>query len=738
MYRLDITTLTGEVVTADITDAPAITLQKNTMTDFTSRQTDFSTQVSLPRTPTNDYIFAYIANPTIVAKSADDYDARAVYYTAYLYYEDMLLLGGLKLQINSISREGYNVTLTAPRTFYDYLEEQDVEGNDRMMDEIAPQTTTQMVVTSETDTTAVNEVELAWFNCFNTADTLHHGGTLDAVHQYEVIPSVHSTWAMEKILAAAGYTMQFANSAIEANDKQVLVVGRVPIFSGALEGTFNANVTTSNVPISASDPVKVYSTITNTPSGLGNFKLSDIHTYLKLINIPEFIGSRDTIEVQVSLHLLYTVSTSTAEQDIQIGDTKEVTVYTNTGRMNEVIYQASYDTGELDFLAGANFRFRLDIDFYGQWSYVVDSFITNFACKWSFDGTAESSIGTAYEVQPRMPNVSQKDFVKDWLNMYAANISFDDATKTATIWNLDDVVANKSSAYDWTEKMAVGSEVWEFTLSDEYAQTSYISRGEIETELEKVDWAYGDVVAYSAPISILQRIVNNGGKVCAFTYDTSSGLYKKSSAWNGTIAQMQSWISDASMRYATFEGTAVTTQDRESIAVKNETLAASTELLEMTAKSPIFADDTMNGNVIRYATIPRCNHDTKEEDDGLFFAVKGFMANYDLGTWQTYVYDSTPTQLSTTQSMIFLTETNGDSTINLESLLDKFYGVHKQILADCRVITADFYLDVTDIINFDFMTPVYLEQYKSYFYVLKIENFKVGQLTSVRMVRLPS
>ncbi len=57
-------------------------------------------------------------------------------------------------------------------------------------------------------------------------------------------------------------------------------------------------------------------------------------------------------------------------------------------------------------------------------------------------------------------------------------------------------------------------------------------------------------------------------------------------------------------------------------------------------------------------------------------------------------------------------------------------------LDQLKVVKAEFVLNENDVKDFDFSTPVWVDQWGSYFYVNKITNFREGKMTSVQLVKL--
>jgi len=71
-----------------------------------------------------------------------------------------------------------------------------------------------------------------------------------------------------------------------------------------------------------------------------------------------------------------------------------------------------------------------------------------------------------------------------------------------------------------------------------------------------------------------------------------------------------------------------------------------------------------------------------------------------------------------------------------EKLIANNYQGLVDSLDQLKLVRAEFVLNENDVKDFDFSTPVWVEQWGSYFYVNKITNFREGKMTSVQLVKL--
>lgn len=72
-----------------------------------------------------------------------------------------------------------------------------------------------------------------------------------------------------------------------------------------------------------------------------------------------------------------------------------------------------------------------------------------------------------------------------------------------------------------------------------------------------------------------------------------------------------------------------------------------------------------------------------------------------------------------------------------DPLKDTYLSDQEDILNDMKGVTAFFKLSEVDIINLDFLIPVYIHRFKSYFYINKIKNFQGSdKTTAVELIRI--
>jgi hypothetical protein len=73
--------------------------------------------------------------------------------------------------------------------------------------------------------------------------------------------------------------------------------------------------------------------------------------------------------------------------------------------------------------------------------------------------------------------------------------------------------------------------------------------------------------------------------------------------------------------------------------------------------------------------------------------------------------------------------------IAMSSLIENYSGLSR-LLTQTNLLRLKFNLPVYEVANLKHYIPVYLKQYKSYFYVNKINNYIPGRLCTIDLIKL--
>jgi hypothetical protein len=77
-----------------------------------------------------------------------------------------------------------------------------------------------------------------------------------------------------------------------------------------------------------------------------------------------------------------------------------------------------------------------------------------------------------------------------------------------------------------------------------------------------------------------------------------------------------------------------------------------------------------------------------------------------------------------------------ESDLSYNNLIEQHYNGLRKVLTKTKIVNAKFYLTEADFKGVDFFKPVWIEYFGGYFYINQISNFIAGRLTSVELVRL--
>jgi len=105
-------------------------------------------------------------------------------------------------------------------------------------------------------------------------------------------------------------------------------------------------------------------------------------------------------------------------------------------------------------------------------------------------------------------------------------------------------------------------------------------------------------------------------------------------------------------------------------------------------------------------------------------------------------YDQTQTNvkigsesLSTEQDVSTIPTANFNN-LKFNQIIDIYYPSIKSIIDKSKILTCEFFLNESDISNFDFKQLVYLKQFGSYYLVNKVSNYISGRSTKVELIEI--
>jgi len=282
--------------------------------------------------------------------------------------------------------------------------------------------------------------------------------------------------------------------------------------------------------------------------------------------------------------------------------------------------------------------------------------------------------GQTVQCERILPDISQKDFLKDTLQRFGIICQTDVYTKSITFASIKDIVNNIPIANDWSTKCIDQGKQVNFQLGN-YAQVNYM---EYQTDPNILPLKFGwdqmiinDQTLSSIPADL---IVSRFGPSLNRPY------------YGGTIAQIK--MADITSTSTDF-----------TIGVQPRLLVDQKLNLQQLGKTVTFTDGN-NTNIVVNDVI----------STPYFYKPDG---EYNLCWCDMTVNNNTQ-----------------------PGLRSKYYTDLQKILQNTKVLVRYFLLSPRDISELDLLIPIYLQQHNAYFYINKIDSWIKDKPTKVELVRL--
>ncbi|MES2377502.1 MAG: hypothetical protein V4553_13025 [Bacteroidota bacterium] len=181
------------------------------------------------------------------------------------------------------------------------------------------------------------------------------------------------------------------------------------------------------------------------------------------------------------------------------------------------------------------------------------------------------------------------------------------------------------------------------------------------------------------------------------------------------------------------------------IKVPDTTLSAETDLFE-SQFAPTLNRPYLGGSVAQIKMI-----DSESDSDDFSIAVsprilidqklnigeKGKTVTFTDGNGNNLkVNDYISTPYFYKQDAPVLTPDYGPASLRFDDLRKKYYPELEKILQQTKKVVRYFLLNPRDILELDFLIPIYLEQDSAYYYINKIDAWRKGQPVKVELVKL--
>jgi len=287
--------------------------------------------------------------------------------------------------------------------------------------------------------------------------------------------------------------------------------------------------------------------------------------------------------------------------------------------------------------------------------------------------------GQVVQCERILPDMSQKDFLKDTFQRFGIICQTDVYTKTITFSSLRDIVANIPVAKDWTLKCIDQGKQVNFQLGS-YAQVNSM---EYQTDANLLPLKFG-----------WDQLVINDQTLSAVPTDLIVSKFGPSfnrPYIGGTIAQI-TMIDDTSAPATGPADFTISVAPRLLVDQKLQLNGETTVTFIDGTNTPIQINDVIS--------VP------------YFYKPDG---DYNL-CWCD-MPSNTPNQ-------------------KLPGLRSKYYTDLQKILQNTKIIVRYFMLTPRDIAGLDLLIPIYLAQHNAYFYINKIDSWRKGQPCKVELVQL--
>jgi len=735
MYELYIQDKNNVWQLADLgTDIPAINIQRNDIGELKDRQTDYSQAIKLPKTPTNVKIFSFISEFSTVT------DVGRKYLDCRLYVDGCTIVGvGGLVKIVQITDYIEIQIVGGIKGFFTALAENNSQGDQKTLNDLAFNDNGGNKISiirgkdGFNNSSSPKDVDIffgiADFAEETSSDTYSFNRTNGYIQQQSQYPFVKYSTIINKILSSqgSGYT---------------------------LVSNISDNIKYTNACIPLNSINQHFDDTELFDKCLQQFPTLDRHIgtgwqYVGKFTAPETAVYTLNIRLIATLSSIISSTTVTTcgytlnyyVDNLVIGDSsKKNNITTFTGQTIDSTF----------VLSGKSLSKGDVLSFYLSVVEVVSASLS-----FTLKTYGETMIDNPIPITGNLPEKTQYDFFKDFLQMYGLTVDIDNETKTMYAYTFDKIIENKKNAKDWSKKYNIGSGGKKNTLGS-YVQTNYIKYSDQSNDLS--------TSALFTEISedVARYYFEKGKKVWYATSDMSAPT-----PLLGSFIENQYVYYASSIVYLSSETPII---DKGALCIHNNTLSETpTDLItfasETTKNIKRIRSDGVGYN---YAKIKRLssgdfpnnpsmrlcmfyqNDDRAKETITLLSEDNNRDGN--LPQIELSYTDSSGKTTSTTYYVLgnyplyaiaseVLPSTLGGAdgiTLSAQSMVKEFYGAFQEhVLGDVRFIEdAEIYLTPKDIQDYDPFTPVYIDYFGAYFYVNKIKNFVSGKLTKVDLVKI--
>lgn len=356
------------------------------------------------------------------------------------------------------------------------------------------------------------------------------------------------------------------------------------------------------------------------------------------------------------------------------------------------------------------FRINLFSPSSSNWyAYAIDGFSFSIT---SFLPTDVAATGLPMPIKGNLPEMTQADFFKTFLQLYGLTMDVDEDNKIIRAYTFDKVVQNKTINKDWSDKFNPKSAHKEKFIIGSYGKRNYLK---FKTEeLEVGGDVYTNITEGSAYEFWLSR------KPVYYSDTEESGKVRMSD--ESFLSKNFYWVYNNDYKNFNFESVGYFEIDDDNLKDEHNFVELPFQAEESCrALSP---NNFLYGKIVRYNTADN----TFSFDSPPVFAIANVMKEVRVLLGGNLQYVELP---------VAATQRTG-AVASAQSLVRNFYStIRESALADVRLIEdAEFYLSAKDVQEFDPFTPVCVDYFGAFFYVNKIKNFRENVTTKVDLVKI--
>jgi hypothetical protein len=338
-----------------------------------------------------------------------------------------------------------------------------------------------------------------------------------------------------------------------------------------------------------------------------------------------------------------------------------------------------------------------------------------------YTSTSETPVGDYIPFKYNLPDITQFDFFKGFLQLYGLIMKVDNYEKKVYVYGFDKVVGSKPIAIDWSDKLVKRTGTINNVIGN-YGKNSIIKY--IDTERSQND--EGRITITEA---IAEEIYDKG--VIIFWYADVTAWNNKDYEFGNTITETS--FPSGQYRYETLpnviEPSDLTTKDEGILRVENDDIPTERVILTFPFEAcEIYYSVDQAGKKYTYVKFRDCEEKV--------------LAKYDTPRLVTidgdYAFNLVSEEGNTSAYYCVASNINADKSIQAQSMVSKYYSaLETHVLSDVRYLTdVEIALNERDISIYDPYTPIYLEKYGAYFHVNKINNYMRGKITKVDLIKI--